>query len=99
MSAKTVDISSLLEVEPGYRQGRPCLRGTGITVHNVAATYLAGHTVEEMAASNPDLDPGLFHAAVAYYYANREQIDAEIEADLRQEEIEAERSPWKPGNF
>lgn len=77
-----IALDSLLVTKPGYRQGRPCLRGTGITVHNVAGYYRTGHSAEEMASNNPDLDPSLFHAAVAYYLANRAQIDAEIDADI-----------------
>ena len=72
---------------PGYRQGRPCLRGTGITVHAVAAAYLAGLSAQEICQQNPDLDPSLFYAALAYYFANREQVEAELEADR----IEGER--------
>jgi uncharacterized protein (DUF433 family) len=79
----TTDIATLLVVDPDYRQGRPCLRGTGITVHNVAGHYNAGATVDQMVESNPDLSPALFHAALAYYFANRERIDAEIDEDLR----------------
>jgi hypothetical protein len=48
--------------------------------------YQAGMTAEEMAASNSDLSPALFHAALAYYLANRARVDAEIEADIRWEE-------------
>ena len=88
MATPTItDISTLLVVDPDYRQGRPCLRGTGITVHNVAGYYREGVTAEEMAANNPDLSPALFHAAVAYYLANKERVDAELEGD-RQEELE-----------
>ena len=99
MATQTVELSSLLVSKPGYRQGRPCLRGTGITVHNVAGYYRAGHTTEEFCASNPTLDPSLFFAAVAYYLANREQIDAEIDADIEFEKQLAAGSPhrWGPG--
>lgn len=82
MASKPItELSSLLVSREGYREGRPCLRGTGITVHNVAAAYMMGGTVAEMCESNPDLDPSLFHAALAYYFANKEQIEAEIEQD------------------
>ena len=98
MGTQTVELSTLLVSKPGYRQGRPCLRGTGITVHNVAGYYRAGHTTEEFCADNPDLDPSLFFAAVAYYLANRERIDAELDADTELEKQLAAESPhrWSP---
>ena len=86
-STPAVKLSSLLVSRPGFRQGRPCLRGTGITVHAVAAAHLLGLSAEEICAQNPDLDPSLFHAALAYFFANREQIEAELERDR----IEGER--------
>lgn len=94
--AQVVELSSLLEKTPDFRQGRPCLRGTGITVHNVAGYYRLGHTAEEMAKDNPDLEPSLFHAAVAYYLANRHQIDAEIDADTVLGRQLADLSPHRP---
>ena len=78
-----VDIGTLLESTPGIAGGRLHLKGSRLTVHNIAARYLRGMTAEDMAADRPDLDPSLFHAALAYYYANRARIDAEMEADTQ----------------
>jgi len=88
-----IALDSLLVSKPDYREGRPCLRGTGITVHNVAGYYRLGHTAEEMASNNPDLDLSLFHAAIAYYLANKAQIDAEIDADIEWETEVATKFP------
>lgn len=82
-----VSIDSLLVAKSGYREGRPCLRGTGITVHAVAAAWRMGYSAESICAQNPDLDPALFHAALAYYFANR----ALVEAELEQDRIDGER--------
>jgi uncharacterized protein (DUF433 family) len=87
MATTSFSLDSLLESDPDYRQGRPCLRGTGITVHNVAANYLGGSSIEDLCAGNPDLNPSLFYAALAYYFANREQIEADLGADR----VEAEQ--------
>ena len=87
------DISTLLESKPGVLGGRLCLRGSRISVHNVAGYYRVGITAEEMAANNPDLSPALFHAAVAYYLANRERIDAEIDEDERYAQELAAKHP------
>lgn len=88
-----IALDSLLVSKPGVKGGRLCLRGTGIPVHNVAGYYRDGHTAEEMAANNPDLDPALFHAAVAYYLANRAQLDAEMDAEIELEKELAAKFP------
>ncbi|MGI8926957.1 MAG: DUF433 domain-containing protein [Tepidiformaceae bacterium] len=92
-AAAQVSIATLLVSRPGYRDGRPCLKGTGLTVHSVAVAYSLGVSVEDMCAENPDLDPSLFHAALAHYFANRAQIDAELEEDRRYGEGLAARYP------
>src|SRR5215210_6228708 len=92
-SAAIVEIGSLLVTTPGHRNGWPCLRGTGITVHNVALRHMEGMSVEEICAQNPHLDPALFHAAVAYYLANRVRVEAELEDDSRRGEALRKQHP------
>jgi uncharacterized protein (DUF433 family) len=92
-SHPATELNSLLITHPGYRQGRPCLRGTGITAHAVAAAHLLGLSAEEICRQNPDLDPSLFYAALAYFFANREQIEADLEADRREGEKLASQYP------
>lgn len=93
MAQAPVSLESLLVSREGYRGGRPCLRGTGMTVHQVAAVWQLGLSAEEICAQNPELDPSLFHAALAYYFANREQIDAELDEDARYGEELAAKYP------
>ena len=54
MATAEVDVSALLERREGYRNGWPCLRGTGITVHAVAAAHLSGLAFDEICDQNPD---------------------------------------------
>ena len=62
-----------------------------MTVHQAAAAYLMGLTAEEICQQNPDLDPSFFYAALAYYFANRERVEADLEQDrLEGEAIAAE---------
>lgn len=88
-----ITLDSMLVTRPGYREGRPCLRGTGMTVHAVAAAHLMGLSAEEICQQNPDLDPSLFYAALAYYFANRAQIEADLEHDRVEGEALAARYP------
>ena len=81
-----VEIGSLIDRLPLIRGGRPKIAGTGVTVMRVAAWYKMGLTPEEIATQYGHLSLAQVHAALAYYHANPE----EIEADLAQEEAYAE---------
>ncbi|NJO73571.1 MAG: DUF433 domain-containing protein [Leptolyngbyaceae cyanobacterium RM1_406_9] len=82
----TTNLSSLLDSSPD-RRNRPKIAGTGITVHRVASWYKLGHSAEEITRQYPHLTLAGVYAALAYYHANREEIDAEIMAD----DLEAHR--------
>ena len=86
-TAAAVEIGSLIEVDPDIREGRPCLAGTGVTVHRVVGWYKLGLTPEEIAERIGHLSMAQVHAALAYYHANQRQIDTDIAAD----EAEADR--------
>ena len=82
MTARTtVDIGTLIYSNPRVRGGRPGVAGTGMSVHAVAARYLKGQSAEHVAADIPDIPLSHIHAALAYYLANRDQIDAELAAE------------------
>jgi uncharacterized protein (DUF433 family) len=82
-----VEIGTLIDREPAIRAGRPKIAGTGVTVMRVAAWYKMGLSPEEIAAQYGHLSLAQVHAALAYYHANPE----EIEADLGEEEALAEK--------
>jgi len=81
-----VEIGSLIDRDPAIRAGRPKIAGTGVTVMRVTAWYKMGLTPEEIATQYGRLSLAQVHAALAYYHANSE----EIEADLAQEEAFAD---------
>lgn len=85
--AATVEIGSLITRTPGLRGGRPHIAGTGVSVRRIVIWYKLGHTPEEITMHIPHLTLAQVHAALAYYHANRE----EIEADIAAEEEEAGR--------
>ena len=82
-----IDIGTLIDAQSDVRGGRPCIAGTGVSVHRIVQWYRLGHTPEEIAHRVGHLSLAQVHAALAYYHANRERIDRE----LAEEQAEAER--------
>jgi uncharacterized protein (DUF433 family) len=80
------DIGQLISRDPQYRDGRPCIAGTGITVHRVAGWYKHGMSPEEIANQYGHLSLAQVHAALAYYHANFDEIENEIRAEVAEEE-------------
>jgi uncharacterized protein (DUF433 family) len=76
--ATSIDIGSLIERSPEIRKGRPCIAGTGVTVRRIAGWHNLGLTPEEIAARIDHLTLAQIHAALAYYHANRDEIDSDI---------------------
>jgi len=66
---------------PGVCGGKACIAGTRIRVNNVVFLHKDGANDEKIREAYPDLTPAQIHAALAYYYDNREEIDAELAAD------------------
>ena len=81
------DIGTLIIHSPDIREGRPRSEGTGVTVHRVVGWYKLGLSPEEIAARIGHLTLAQVYAALTYYHANREVI----EADLAKDEEEADR--------
>ncbi len=79
-----VSIIDLLELVP-HRKNRMCVKGTATTVHRIARWWRTGMTADEIAADYEHLSLAGVHAALAYYFANREKIDTEIDADIAEE--------------
>jgi uncharacterized protein (DUF433 family) len=80
-----VDIGSLIYSDPAFRGGRPCIAGTGMSVHAIAARYQRGESADEIAADLSDIPPSHVLAAVTYYLANQRVIDEELAAEESEE--------------
>ena len=81
------DIGTLIAQSPGVCGGRPRIAGTGVSVRRIVGWYKLGRSPEEIADQYGHLTFAQAYAALAYYHANRD----EIEADLAQEEAEYDR--------
>jgi len=84
---KAADIGSLIVRTPDVRSGRARISGTGVTVRRIVEWYKSGHSPEEIADEIGHVSLAQVFAALAYYHANRD----EIEADLANEKDVAER--------
>ncbi len=85
------DIGTLIIRTPGTCGGRPRIAGHRITAHNIAIDFNAGMKPEDIVAERPQLTLAQVYAALAYYYANKEAIDAEITSDIEEyDRLEAE---------
>ena len=80
--ATPIDIGTLITSEPDFRQGQPFIAGTRRSVKSIAALYGHGLTVEEIAAELPEIPKPKIYAALTYYFANTEQIDADLQAEV-----------------
>jgi uncharacterized protein (DUF433 family) len=80
------DIGTLIVRSPEIRGGRPRIAGTGVTVRRIVAWYQLGLSPEEIVDQVGHLTLAQVYAALAYFHANRD----EIEADLALEEAQGE---------
>ncbi|MFI5378809.1 MAG: DUF433 domain-containing protein [Tepidisphaerales bacterium] len=74
-------LDQYIQSSAGTRGGKPLIAGTRITVADVALMHLRlGQALEQVAAGY-DLSMASLHAAMAFYYDHREEIDRSIEED------------------
>jgi len=79
----TVDIGDLITRSPEIHGGRPRIAGTGVTVQRIVGWYRLGLSPEEIADRLGHLSLAQVHAALAYYHANRTEIDTDLAAEQR----------------
>jgi uncharacterized protein (DUF433 family) len=78
LMATTIDIGTLITQSPEICGGRPRVAGTGISVMRIAGWHRLGYNPEEIALTM-NLTLAQVHAALAYYHANREAIDSDLD--------------------
>jgi uncharacterized protein (DUF433 family) len=90
------EIGSLISRTPGVQGGRPCVAGTRVRVQTIAVWSNQGSTPEEIAKKYGHLSLAQVHAALAYYHANKGEIDATLREDDRlYDELAAQHPPLK----
>ncbi len=76
------DIGSLISIAPH----KVTISGTGVTVNRVIRWYKLGRSPEEIMETFGHLNLAQIYAALAYYYANQLEIDAQIEEEEEEEQ-------------
>ncbi len=74
-----MDYHSLITIEPDKRSGKPCIRGTRMTVTDVLEYLAGGMTAEELLQEFPDLTEEDIRACLAFA-ADRERKLAALPA-------------------
>lgn len=68
-----------------------------VRVAQIVMDYLSyGWSVDEMCRQHPYLSRAEAHAAMAYYFDHQAQIEAEIEAELKDAEQSRAKTPPSP---
>lgn len=67
-----MDYSKIITIEPGKRSGKPCIRGTRMTVTDVLEYLAGGMSPQEIVAEFPDLTLEDIRACLAFA-ADRER--------------------------
>jgi uncharacterized protein (DUF433 family) len=75
------DIGNLISQTPDICGGRARIAGTGVSVRRIVLWDREGLTPEEIINQIPHLTLAQVYAALAYYHANRDQLDVEIAAE------------------
>jgi len=76
------DIGTLIVHTPGICGSRPRIADTGVSVGRIAAWYKKmGLNAEEIVERMGNLTLAQVYAALTYYHANREEIEAYLTAE------------------
>jgi uncharacterized protein (DUF433 family) len=92
------EIGALITRDSTLRGGRPIISGTGVSVRTIAIENNRGLSPEEIAADRTPLSLAQIYAALAFYHANKREIDADIAAEERayEEGVRSSRLPIRP---
>lgn len=80
--AATVLSINLIMSDPEVRKGRPYIAQTGIRVMDIAAAMLFHDQTPAEIADAYELSLAQVHAALAYYYEHRTEIDQDLREQI-----------------
>ena len=72
-------IKTHVESRPGKCGGKPCIAGSRIRVQDIYVWHeIQGRSPVDIVGEYPELSLADVHAAIAYYFDNRERIERDI---------------------
>lgn len=95
--AEIIDIGKLIVSDSRICGGLPRIAGTRMSICNIALDYKGGMSAEEIASEFPHLTKAQIYTALAYYHANKEQIETDIAA--YKTECEHWKAEYKAGRL
>ncbi len=82
-----------IEIAPGVMGGKPRIAGTRITVADIAMWHVQAAWSVERIIEEFGLTLGQVHAALSYYYDNREAVDESVREDAAFFEEQGKKYP------
>ena len=79
---QTVLSINLITSDPNVRGGRPCVAGTGVRVSDVALSMLFHDQAPGEIAATYGISLAQVHAALAYYYEHKAELDEDIRRQI-----------------
>jgi len=67
-----------ISVDPAVRSGKPCVKGTRITVYDVLEYLAGGMTEDQILADFPDLRPNDIRAVLAFAAARERRLSNSV---------------------
>ena len=80
---ETIQSINLIATNPDVRSGRPCIAGTGLEVSVIVIAHIVHQRTPGEIANDYGLTLAQVHAALAYYYDHKAEIDAMIQEQSR----------------
>lgn len=75
---ETIHSIDLIYTDPTVRRGAPCIKGTTLRVLDVVMAMLFHQRTPDDLMGDYEVSAAGIHAALAYYYLNKSQIDEDI---------------------
>ena len=74
-----MDSLARITLDPAVMGGKPCIRGTRVTVGTIMGLLASGHSSEEILDAYPYLDAADITAALTYAAWRVQEVEVELE--------------------